>query len=41
METKGGKEIYMMWEFIKELFIDSMPWILVALLICIILIILV
>jgi hypothetical protein len=31
----------MMWEFIKEMLIDGMPWILVALLICIILIIIV
>ena len=40
METKE-KGIRMMWEFIKELFIDCAPWILVTLLICIILIILV
>ena len=31
----------MMWEFIKDLIMDSMPWILVILLICIILIIVV
>ncbi len=31
----------MMWEFIKELLIDGMPWIIVAVLICIILMILV
>ena len=31
----------MMWEFIKDLFIDSLPWIVVAVLICIILIIVV
>ena len=30
-----------MWEFIKELLIDGMPWIIVAVLICIILMILV
>ena len=31
----------MMWEFIKELLIDGAPWIIVALLICVILVILV
>ena len=31
----------MMWEFIKDLFMDSLPWIVVAVLICIILIIVV
>jgi hypothetical protein len=31
----------MMWEWIKDLFIDNISWVVVALLVCIILIILV
>ena len=31
----------MMWEWIKDLFMDCLPWIIVALLICVILVILV